>query len=614
MVSGWRKMLSILSNKKHESIRRMGSVKQRLSIEPEPRGFCILWIALFVTVGLLCGCSQQAEQKILRIGMSQEPRTLNIWLSGDRNTAKVLSQIYQPLYIRAPKSLDFVPWLAAELPEYDARNQTYTVRLRPARWSDGTPLTSEDVAFTGRLVKEFEIPRFVSKWRLVQSIETPDAATVVFHLNKPYATFLGGTMMVPIVPAHQWRPIAAQARKSKNPLIALINHPVTQPIGSGPFVFKQWRSGNFLYLVKNEHFFGTGKTIGGFTLGPYFDGILFKNYANADVGILALRKGSIDMYWWGIPAGYLKSLSEAPDIRVYASKKSALYFMGFNLRRPPFDHLPLRQAIATLVDKEFIVHRILQDQGTKMDSIVPPGNLRWYNPDIARYGTGLDRKARIKTAYEILSRAGYTWSQPPIDKQGQVQPAGELRRPDGTPMKPFDILTPPADYDAHRAMSGMMVQEWLRDIGLPAFARPMHFGSLLEKIKSHHDFDMFVLGYGRLPLHCDYLRYFFQSSQDKRGGYNMSGYRNQAYDRIATESQSEMNESRRRELLHHMQKTISMELPYIPLYNPFLVEAVRIDRFEGWVSMIEGIGNRWSFCQLKPRQSSSSTLTKGAPQ
>jgi ABC-type transport system substrate-binding protein len=547
--------------------------------------------------------------------MSQEPRTLNVWLSGDRNTANVLSQLYQPLYIRAPESLDFVPWLAAELPQYDARHQTYTVRLRSARWSNGTVLTSEDVAFTGRLVKEFEIPRFVSKWRLVKLIETPDKTTVVFHLKKPYATFLGGTLTVPIVPAHQWRPIAARSRKSKKPLAALINHPITQPVGSGPFAFKQWHPGNFLYLARNEHFFGTGKTIGGFTLGPYVDGILFKNYTNVDVGILALRKGEIDMYWWGIPAGYLNSLSKVPDIQIFTSKKSALYFMGFNLRRPPFDHLPLRRAIATLVDKEFIVHRILQDQGTKMDSIVPPGNTRWHNPDVICYGAGLDRAARIKTAYEILSRAGYTWSRPPIDAQGKVQPARELHRPDGTAIASFDILTPPADYDAHRAMSGMMIQQWLRDIGLPAFARPTHFGSLLEKIKSHHDFDVFVLGYGRLPLHCDYLRYFFQSSQDKQRGYNMSGYRNKAYDRIANASQSEMNASRRRQLLHQMQTTISTELPYIPLYNPYLVEAVRTDGFRGWVPMIEGIGNRWSFCMLKPAKNPSTVgITGGRKQ
>lgn len=567
---------------------------------------------LFVALGLLFGCDQTQERSLLRIGLPDEPRTLNIWLSGDRNTANVLSQIYEPLYIRSPESLEFVPWLAADLPQSDALNRTYTVRLRKALWSDGIPLTSMDVAFTGRLVQEFQIPRYASKWRLVQSIETPDAATVVFHLKRSYATFMGGTLTVPIVPAHQWEPIAAQARTSKNPLAALINFPIAQPIGSGPFRFKQQQPGNFLYLEKNTHFFATGQAIDGVTLGPFFDGILFKNYANADVGILALRKGSIDMYWWGIPAGYLKILSQTPDIHVFASKKSALYYLGFNLRRPPFDHLPLRQAVATLIDKKFIVQRILQDQGAQMHAVVPPGNTRWYNPDVTRYGHAMDREARIRTAYRILSDAGYTWTHPPVDAMGRVRPAKELKRPDGTVIAAFDILTPPADYDAHRAISGIMIQQWLRDIGLPAFARPMHFGSLLEKIKSRHDFDMFILGYGRLPLHCDYLRYFFQSSQDKPRGYNITGYRNAFYDKLAVESQSEMNSTRRRELLHRMQKIISAELPFIPLYNPYLVEAVRTDRFAGWVPMIEGIGNRWSFCRLKPLSQGSGARAERA--
>ena len=173
-----------------------------------------LWIIALLAIATQYSCSQPTELQILRIGLSAEPRTLNIWLSGDRNTSNVLSQIYQPLYIREPDKLAFVPWLAAELPIYDARQMTYTVKLRSVSWSDGRPLTSADVAFTARLVQEFKIPRYSSKWRLIKSIETPDAKTIVFHLKKPFATFLGGSMMVPIVPAHQWAPIAAIARKA----------------------------------------------------------------------------------------------------------------------------------------------------------------------------------------------------------------------------------------------------------------------------------------------------------------------------------------------------------------------------------------------------------------
>ena len=80
------------------------------------------------------------------------------------------------------------------------------------------------------------------------------------------------------------------------------------------------------------------------------------------------------MFWWGIQPGYLKNLQQNKDIKVFFNKKSALYFMGFNVRKKPFDDVNLRRAIAVLINKDFIISRILQGYGTRMDAIVPPAN------------------------------------------------------------------------------------------------------------------------------------------------------------------------------------------------------------------------------------------------
>jgi ABC-type transport system substrate-binding protein len=145
-----------------------------------------------------------------------------------------------------------------------------------------------------------------------------------------------------------------------------------------------------------------------------------------------------------------------------------------------------------------------------------------------------------------------------------------------------------------------MIQEWLRELGMPAYARPMAFSSLLQQVKSNHDFDAFILGYGRLRLDPGYVRNLFHSANDKSRGWNMSGYRNPVFDDIADRSASEMDPGRRQALVLEMQRHIADDLPYIPLYKPSVVEAVRTDRFEGWVEMLEGIGNIWSMCQVKP--------------
>ena len=126
------------------------------------------------------------------------------------------------------------------------------------------------------------------------------------------------------------------------------------------------------------------------------------------------------------------------------------------------------------------------------------------------------------------------------------------------------------------------------------------FVALLDTVKGRHDFDTFILGYGRLRLDPDYVRNLFLSSHDKPRGWNMSGYHNPEFDALAERSAVEMDPVKRQALVMKMQQLLARDLPYIPLYKPSVVEAVRNDRFDGWVDMIEGIGNIWSLCRVRP--------------
>jgi ABC-type transport system substrate-binding protein len=303
-----------------------------------------------------------------------------------------------------------------------------------------------------------------------------------------------------------------------------------------------------------------------------------------------------------IQPGYIKDLKEQVNIDLYFNKKSALYYLGFNLRKPPFNDTVLRQAIATVVNKKFILNRILQNYGTSMHSVVPSGNHFWYNPNVRKYGQGLDQDQRIKLAYDMLKAAGYSWQTPPVNEAGKIVVPSDILLPSGEPMEKFVILTPPADYDPKRAFAGTMVQEWVRALGLPASARPMAFSSLLDTVKGKHEFDAFILGYGQLDLDPDYLRSFFYSENDKPRGWNMSGYRNSAFDAIADAQMALVDTHKRKQLIWAMQEMILEDIPYLPLYNPHIIEATFNERFKGWVAKVDGIGNIWSMCMVKPAQ------------
>lgn len=560
-----------------------------------------LFLMFSVSVNIVLCQSRVCAAKAIKVGVLEEPKTLNIWLASDAWSSKVLGQLYQPLYIREPKSLKLIPWLAQDDPVYDPTTLSYTIRIRPVRWSDGSELTSEDVAFTGNLIKTFKVPRMLSNWEFVRKIETPDRYTVRFLLREPKAIFETRTLTTPIVQKKRWHLIAERFKKTRTPLVRLLNHKVVDPESSGPFILKDQKRGAYLFLQRNKYFFGQEKEIAGHLLGPHIDGIIFKVFGTTDVAVLALKKGSIDMFWWGLQPGYLKDLKREKQVKVLLSGKSALYYMGFNLRKKPFNDINFRKAVAVSTDKEFIVKRILQGYAVKMNSIVPPSNTFWYCPDVPKYGEGLNREGRIRSAYRILREAGYTWKRPPVDAEGKVVKGKGIILPDGSPMKRFTILTPPADYDPHRAMVGIMVQEWLRMLGIPAFSKPMPLGSLIQHVKTRHQFDLFVLGYGNLSLDPDYLRNFFVSRNDRPRGWNTSGYRNPQFDRIADASAITIDLEKRRALIWEMQKIIMRDIPFLPLYCPKLAEGVRKDRFSGWVKMVGGIGNTWSFCQISPK-------------
>jgi ABC-type transport system substrate-binding protein len=537
----------------------------------------------------------------IKIGLLQKPKTLNIWLASDAWSRKVLGLIYQPLYIREPRTLRLIPWLAEDDPVYDPATLSYTVRIRSARWSDGSELTSEDVAFTGNFIKEFRVPRYISRWEFIEKIVTPDKHTVKFFLKEPKAIFHERTLTTPIVQKKEWFDVISDLKSEEKPLTKILNKKIEKPIGSGPFVFKEWKHGAYLFLENNESFFGRGKKIGGHILGPYIDGTIFTINGSSDAAIQALKKGTIDMFWWGIRPGYLQDLKGEKNMGIYSSEKSALYYLGFNIRKKPFNDISFRQAVATLINKDFIVKVILQGYGKKMDSIVPPGNTFWYNPNVPRYGERLSREERILKASAILNRAGYTWKVPPVNPDGTAGHGEGIIMPDGNSMNPITVLTPSAGYDPQRAMVGQLIQQWLRLVGIPALSRPMAFGSLLHRVKALHEFDLFILGYGNLSLDPDYLRNFFHSRNDKPGDLNMSGYKNSYYDRLAEESANAMDKEKRRAIIWEMQKIIMQDIPYIPLYDPELIEGVRDDKFRGWVEMLGGVGNIWSFSVLRPK-------------
>ena len=376
----------------------------------------------------------------LKVAILKEPKNLNPFQASDAWTKKVIQLIYQPLYLVDTDTQTLTPWLAKDLPVYDADNMIITFHLREMKWDDGSDFSADDVVFTGEILKKFHIPRYYAYWEFVEKIVALDKTTVRITLKKPMAVFPRRTLSTWIVQKKKWEPLIRDAEKKLTEsggiqgteATALLEaskiietHKVEEPTGLGPFKFASRKKGNYILLVKNDHFFGQGMTISGRTLGPYIDGVMFKIFEALPAATLALQEGQIDFLWKGISQSFVKDLVPNPDISVPMTLEQGYRYLGFNLRKYPMSDPAFRHAVAYLINKNFIVKRILHDHGQRLDTFVPPSNTFYYDSGTPIYGEGMGRKQRTRKPLifslppDIAGRSPH-WTRTDLCRKGRA--------------------------------------------------------------------------------------------------------------------------------------------------------------------------------------------------
>ena len=133
--------------------------------------WCLFCVLLILTPFFVGDSLAASNESVINVGMKDEPKTLNPFKASDSWSLKVVHRFYEPLYTREPKTHKIIPWLAEGYPEYDEATNTAIVRLKRTKWEDGSPLTAHDVVFTGRIIREFRVPRYHYAWRFIKEIE-----------------------------------------------------------------------------------------------------------------------------------------------------------------------------------------------------------------------------------------------------------------------------------------------------------------------------------------------------------------------------------------------------------------------------------------------------------
>lgn len=329
-----------------------------------------LWTGLLIGIGavvLLAGPAvaqapaQPQRGGILTVAFASDTKALDPAFSVNFSERQPLYLIYNTLLALKP-DLTMAPELA-ERWETSADGRKLTLHLRRGvKFHDGTEFNAAAAKFNldRRLDPAVGSPHRAQLAGIIDSIETPDAATLVINMKKPSPSLLGmlaqreGFMASP----------AGIARHGKDF--------TTNPVGTGPFVFKEWTPGQRIVLVRNPNYWEAGK--------PYLDGVTFNDITNTVVGVQRLITGEAD-YISALSPIDIRQVETRREIKLDPSAVGRWYGLQWQLDRAPFNDPKVRQAVAHAIDRKRIVDIVMNGKAPVAEGLTPPA-LWWHDSGV----------------------------------------------------------------------------------------------------------------------------------------------------------------------------------------------------------------------------------------
>ncbi len=473
-------------------------------------------------------------------------------LSSDSASSAINSLVYNGL-LRYNGQLELEGELA-ERWEVSEDNRTLTFHLRRnVRWHDGTPFTAGDVKFTYELYINPEIPTaYAESFSQVTRVETPDPYTFIAHYDTPYAPALL-SWATAIHPRH----LLEGTDVLRSPLSR-------SPVGTGPYRFAEWVSGEKIVLEANPDYFEGS---------PYIRRVVYRIIPDVSTQFLELQTGSLD--FMGLTPLQFDRQTDTLSFRRNYNKYQYLSFgytyLGYNLRRPLFADKRVRQALAYAIDKQELIDGVLLGYGE-----VATGP---YKPDTWVYNAGVRRyHYNPEKARQLLSEAGW-----------QDTTGDGIRNKDGQRLT-FTIVT--NQGNDLRIKTGEIIQHRFREIGVDVRLRVIEWATFLKDFINPGNFDATILGWSGGPEPDQYN--IWHSSKTTPGQLNFIGFEHPEVDELLERGRRVFDQGQRKQYYDRFQEILAEEQPYTFLYVSEALPAVS-RRFRGVDPAPAGI--RYNFQQ-----------------
>ena len=493
-------------------------------------------------------------------------------IAGDASSHAVAGQLYLSL-LKYDKNLDLTGQLAKSW-EISADNLTITFHLRPdLRWSDGKPLTSADCLFTLRLIQdEGTQSAYKADYIIVKRAEAPDPLTFVVHYDEPFSPALSSWSSLAILPKHVFEnENIMDTRLSREPKASI-----------GPYKLTDWQSQQSILMTANENYFD----------GPvWIKERLTRIIPDRATQFLELSAGRLDSVGLS-PMQYSRLFETRDELKKNFNRYKYLDFvytyLGFNLKRKPFDDILVRKAIAYAIDRQEILDGVQLGLGETIASPYKPGTF-WVNEQLK------PRPFDPEYARKLLAEAGW------VDSDGD----GVVDK-DGKPLS-FTVLT--NNGNKQRADAATIMQQRLKKVGIHIKVRLVEWSAFIQNFINKRNFDAVILGWSLSPDPDQYT--IWHSSQTGPRQFNFLSYNNANVDAALDHARRTFDRNKRKAQYDLMQQEIHHDVPMVFLFAPYSLPVMH-KRFHGIKAAPAGIGynsEKW----YVPQQLQKYNVTSLAP-
>jgi peptide/nickel transport system substrate-binding protein len=463
---------------------------------------------------------------VLNVAFASDTKTLDPTFSVNFSERQPLYLIYNTLLALKP-DFSIAPELAERWEVADDGRRVVLHLRSGVKFHDGTNFDAAAVKYNldRRMDPSINSPQRGPLVEIIDGIDVVDPKTVVLRLKQPSPNLLGmlaqreGFMVSP----------AAAEKLGKDFSV--------RPVGTGPFVFKEWVPGNRLVVERNPAYWEKDK--------PYLDSVTFRDISTTAVSIQRLLTGEAD-YTSALSPIDIRQIEKNKAITLDPSKVGRWYALQWQVDKPPFNNPKLRQAIAHAIDRKRIVEIVMSGRAPLANSPTP-NSLWWAAPDIPGYNYDPEK------AKALLAEAGY---------------------PNGLEVA---LSTPQV---ALLQQINQLVQEQLKAVGITARLEPVSQSDWYPRV-IQFAINFTPMRWSQRPDPDGILSLLF----DTKGAGNSTRYSNPEVDALLAKARNLVDPDQRRPLYQKVQQIISDDLPYVPLFFSIEYAAMRSNvRGHEWIA------------------------------